>query len=87
MAVFGEKNMRTFLAGIALLFLGSAPGLAQAPARAPDVADIPIARIDDLGTAFDLKAHLYLPPGPGTVPLLLYIHGKGGSYNDARDQV
>jgi acetyl esterase/lipase len=46
-----------------------------------------VARIDDLGTSFDLKAHLYLPQGAGNTPLVLYIHGKGGSYNDPRDQV
>lgn len=80
--------MRTLLAGIATLFLAAAPSLAQAPAnRAPDIADIAVARIDDLGASFDLKAHLYLPPRAGNVPLVLYIHGKGGSYNDPRDQV
>lgn len=84
--------MRIRLAGIALLLLG-VPGLVAfslaqpADERAPDVADIAVARIDDLGTPFDLKAHLYLPPGTGKTPLLLYIHGKGGSYNDPRDQV
>jgi acetyl esterase/lipase len=75
-------------------FLASwTPCLAQTPDRAgtqqkaPDFADIPVAHIDDLGTPFDLKANLYLPgvPKSGPTPLLLYIHGKGGSYNDARD--
>jgi len=69
-------------AGLVCLLL-AAPGRAQTP----DVADIPVAHIDDLGTPFDLKAHLYRPPGGNTVPLVLYIHGKGGSYNDPRDQV
>ena len=69
------------------MFLATAAP-AQPPAeRAPDVADIAMARIDDLGTPMDLKAHLYRPAGAGDVPLVLYIHGKGGSYNDPRDQV
>ena len=75
------------LAGFAALLLATV-ALAQPPAeRAPDAADIAIAHIDDLGRPFDLKAHLYLPPGAGNVPLVLYIHGKGGSYKDPRDQV
>jgi acetyl esterase/lipase len=74
-------------AGFIAMFLASAAP-AQPPAeRAPDVADIAVARIDDLGTPFDLKAHLYRPAGASDVPLVLYIHGKGGAYNDPRDQV
>jgi acetyl esterase/lipase len=71
----------------AILFLALAgPALAQAPK--PDVADITVARIDDLGTAMELKANLYLPPRRNTpVPLLLYIHGKGGAYDDPRDHM
>lgn len=80
--------MRKLFAGLACLFLGAAPAMAQpSQARAPDVADIAVAHIDDLGTPFDLKANLYLPAGAGPAPLVLYIHGKGGSYNDPRDQV
>jgi acetyl esterase/lipase len=75
--------MRKLLLVLAGLLL--APGAGQAQAPAAD--DIAIARIDDLGTTFDLKARLYMPPGAGNVPLVLYIHGKGGSYNDPRDQV
>jgi acetyl esterase/lipase len=79
--------MRTLFSTIALLFFASASCFAQS-APAPDVADIAVARIDDLGTAMELKANLYLPPARSTpVPLLLYIHGKGGSYNDPRDKV
>jgi acetyl esterase/lipase len=74
--------MRTLIMGIACMLLAT-PSLAQTP----DVADIPIAHIDDLGTPFDLKAHLYRPAGTNDVPLVLYIHGKGGAYNDPRDQV
>jgi acetyl esterase/lipase len=80
--------MRKLFAGLACLFLGAAPAMAQpSQARAPDVADIAVGHIDDLGTPFDLKANLYLPAGAGPAPLVLYIHGKGGSYNDPRDQV
>jgi acetyl esterase/lipase len=80
--------MRTFVSAIMLLCLALAPALAQTPRTSPDVADIAVARIDDLGTAMDLKANLYLPQARSTpVPLLLYIHGKGGAYNDPRDRV
>src|SRR4051812_49448484 len=80
--------MRKLLAGIAGLLLATAPGLAQPVAtQLPAVPDIAVARIDDLGMPFDLKAHLYLPRSAGKVPLVLYIHGKGGAYNDPRDQV
>ncbi len=86
--------MRTFLTSIMFLVLAAASAAAQLPAPVlnaprPDVADIAVARIDNLGTPFDLKANLYLPPEARTapVPLLLYIHGKGGSYNDPRDLV
>ena len=79
--------MRRLFSGIALLCLLTVPGLAQTP-PAPDVADIAVAHIDDLGAPFDLKANLYLPAGATQpVPLLLYIHGKGGSYDDPRDKV
>ncbi len=78
-------------AGFVAMFLASVapaqPAFQTAGERAPDVADITVARIDDLGTPFDLKAHLYRPAGASDVPLVLYIHGKGGAYNDPRDQV
>jgi acetyl esterase/lipase len=86
--------MRTRLAATALAFLLTAPfltmsGFAQSELPAPDQADIQVAHIEDLGTPFDLKANLYLPPVPHdtATPLLLYIHGKGGAYNQARDAV
>lgn len=78
--------MRSLLAGLAWMFLVAAPSLAEG-LPAPTSADVAVARIDDLGTPFDLKANVYLPPAGGTTPLVLYIHGKGGSYNDPRDQV
>ena len=77
--------MRTLFSAIALLCLTAAPLMA-----APDIADIGIARIDDLGTAMELKANFHLPPTSQrstSMPLLLYIHGKGGAYNDPRDKV
>src|SRR4051812_50021489 len=73
--------MRTLIMGIACMLLAT-PSLAQTP----DVADIPIAHIDDLGTPFDLKAHLYRPAGTNRVPLVLFIHCKGGAYNGPRGQ-
>ena len=77
--------MRTTFAALALLCLTAVPGFAQ---LVPDVANIAVARIDDLGTPFELKANLYLPARTAQpVPLLLYIHGKGGSYDDPRDKV
>ena len=62
---------------------------ALAAPLAPSISDIDVAKIDDLGTGFDLKANLYLPSGPKgpPTPLVLYIHGKGGSYNDPKDAV
>jgi acetyl esterase/lipase len=79
--------MRILLAGMAWMLFAAAPGLAQS-LPAPTFADLAVARIDDLGKPFDLKANVYLPAGTGgTTPLVLYIHGKGGAYNDPRDQV
>jgi acetyl esterase/lipase len=70
-----------------LLTMLAVPALA-APV-APNIADIEVAKINDLGAGFDLKANLYLPSGPkgAPTPLVLYIHGKGGAYNDPRDAV
>ena len=76
--------MRIWPAAIALALFAGLPCAAQ---PAPDHADIAVAQIDDLGTPFALKATLYLPGTQSPAPLLLYIHGKGGSYNDPRDMV
>jgi acetyl esterase/lipase len=79
--------MRILMAGMAWLLLGAAPSLAQ-NSSVPAFADVAVARIDDLGKPFDLKANVYLPVGTGAAtPLVLYIHGKGGTYSDPRDQV
>jgi acetyl esterase/lipase len=78
--------MRSLFSAVALLFFAT-PSVAQ---PAPDIADIAVAKIDDLGAAMELKANLYLPPAAAraeAMPLLLYIHGKGGAYNDPRDKV
>jgi hypothetical protein len=86
-ALYTRGAARFFLAALAI----SIPFLAgaQAPAApAPSFADVAVGRIDDLGKPFDLKANVYLPPGAGgATPLVLYIHGKGGAYDDPRDQV
>lgn len=78
--------MRILLAGLAWILLAATPSPAQSQ-PAPTFADVPVARIDDLSKPFDLKANIYLPAGGGTTPLVLYIHGKGGAYDDPRDQV
>ena len=72
-------------AAAAFAILGALPAAAQP--GGPDAADILVGRIDDLGAPFELKANLYLPGGSSPAPLVLYIHGKGGSYNDPRDAV
>ena len=76
--------MHHLLAAIAWVLLLTVPCMAQTPS----FADVPVAHIEDHGKPFDLKANVYLPATTdGTIPLVLYIHGKGGAYNDARDQV
>jgi acetyl esterase/lipase len=78
---------RIILAALAVSFAFGARAQNLA-AHEPSIANVPVARIDDLGKPFDLKANVYLPPGTGgATPLVLYIHGKGGSYDDPRDQV
>jgi acetyl esterase/lipase len=92
---------RIFVAAGAALLCGL-PAMAQAPAAPPGpprppavqirpaaFADVLVAHIDDLGKPMDLKSNIYLPSGPKGVPtpLLLYIHGKGGSYQVRGDRV
>jgi acetyl esterase/lipase len=73
---------------IAVVFAAFAFTSAQAAAvLAPSIADIDVAKINDLGTDFSLKANLYLPTGGAPTALVLYIHGKGGAYNDPKDVV
>lgn len=53
----------------------------QPPSPAPSHADVLVARIDDLGKPMELKSNIWLPTTKSApAPLLLYIHGKGGSY-------
>jgi acetyl esterase/lipase len=76
--------MRLLIAAILATFAVTS---AQAAALAPSIADIDVAKINDLGTEFALKADLYLPAAAKGAPtaLVLYIHGKGGTYNDPKD--
>ena len=77
--------MRGWVAMVLVALLGGVPPAAAAPTH----ADVLVARIDDLGRPFDLKANVWLPPGPkgDPTPLVLYIHGKGGSYNAPNDRL
>ncbi len=86
--------MRLLLAGIILLVssnLASAVPPSPPPMNKLAYPDIVVATIDDLGTAIALKANLYTPTYRPFItepmPLLLYIHGKGGAYDDPRDKV
>jgi acetyl esterase/lipase len=68
------------------------PVAAQAPQPAsvkpPTHADVFVARIDDVGKPMDLKADIWLPAKTAApAPLLLYIHGKGGSYKVRNDRM
>lgn len=68
-----------------LLCAAAAPAFAQ---PAPAMADVVVAHIDDLGKPMDLKANVWLPAAKGApTPLILYIHGKGGSYQVRGDRV
>ena len=50
--------------------------------------DVLIAQINDLGKPMDLKSNVYLPAVKGApTPLILYIHGKGGNYQNRGDRV
>lgn len=84
--------MRHSILAAALLCALAAPAAAQPPVApplpAPSRADVPVARIDDLGKPMDLKANVWLPATKAApAPLILYIHGKGGSYRVAGDRV
>ncbi len=61
---------------------------APPPTPAPSYADVQVAHIEDLGKPMDLKSDVWLPAAKGApTPLLLYIHGKGGSYKVRGDRV
>jgi len=61
---------------------------APVPVKTPSHADVVVAHIDDLGKPMDLKSDIWLPANRGAAtPLLLYIHGKGGSYKVRGDRM
>jgi acetyl esterase/lipase len=65
-----------------------AAGLAAPALAEPAVKDKLVAQVQDVGGPFDLKMDVYLPAAKGApTPLVLYLHGKGGSYNQARDPI
>lgn len=76
--------MRVWAIAIAATMLLTLPCLAQTP----DFSDVLVAQIHDMGKLVDLKTNVYLPVNAtGASPLVLYIHGKGGRYDDPRDAV
>jgi acetyl esterase/lipase len=85
--------MRKLMLTAAALCAFAAPASTQpaappSPVRAPSMADVQVAHIDDLGKPMDLKSNVYLPAVKGAAtPLILYIHGKGGSYQVRGDRV
>lgn len=91
--------MRLLLASIVLLVSASLAGAVPPPPKIKlAYPDIVVATIDDLGTPVALKANFYAPTFAfiddpvfalrnEPTPLLLYIHGKGGAYDDPRDKV
>jgi acetyl esterase/lipase len=89
--------MRHAIAAALLLCILAVSAAAQPPMApplpTPATADVAVAGIDDLGKPMDLKANVWLPAAPSSAakgvpaPLLLYIHGKGGSYRVAGDRV
>jgi acetyl esterase/lipase len=94
--------MRSITMAATAALLCTLPALAQAPAAPPlspavrpavtlptaSFADVQVAHIDDLGKPMDLKSNVYLPTAKGApTPLILYIHGKGGNYQNRGDRV
>jgi acetyl esterase/lipase len=84
--------MRNTFAAIILaslcLPLAAQPGPQPVPVKTPSHADVLVARIDDVGKPMDLKADIWLPAKTAApAPLLLYIHGKGGSYKVRNDRM
>jgi acetyl esterase/lipase len=89
--------MRHAIAAALLLCILAVFAVAQSsmapPLPMPATVDVAVVGIDDLGKPMDLKANVWLPAAPFSAakgvpaPLLLYIHGKGGSYRVAGDRV
>jgi acetyl esterase/lipase len=90
----GAAALLCTLPALAQAPVAPAGGRAAAPARPvvplppASFADVQIAHIDDLGKPMDLKSNVYLPAVKGApTPLILYIHGKGGNYQNRGDRV
>ena len=49
----------------------------------PTYKEVLVATVQDAGRPFALRTNIYLPKGPAAAPtpLVLFIHGNGGSYN------
>ena len=49
----------------------------------PTHKEVLVATVQDAGKPFALRTNIYLPKGPAgaPTPLVLFIHGNGGSYN------
>jgi hypothetical protein len=73
--------MRIGVKGILFLLLAAAPAAAQpAPSSAigPDIADIAVARIDDLGTAIEQSAAIWLSERLAKTPPPLFPPRENG---------
>jgi acetyl esterase/lipase len=79
-------DMRRIAFAAALAALFPVMPAAVAFPTAPTMADVQVARITYEGQPFDLKMNVYLPPGPKgePTPIVLSIHGKGGTYNQPK---
>jgi acetyl esterase/lipase len=51
----------------------------------PTYKDVLVATVQDAGKPYPLRANIYLPKGPATAPapLVLFLHGNGGTWNFA----
>jgi acetyl esterase/lipase len=81
-----ESIMRTIATAVLLACLALPITPASAFPAAPTYADVEVAHITYQGQPFDLKMNVYLPPGPKgqPTPIVLSIHGKGGTYNQPK---
>ena len=80
------RSIATILVLVSLCLAAAAQ--APQPVKPPTHADVLVARIDDLGKPMELKADIWLPAkSAAPAPLLLYIHGKGGSYKVRGDRM
>jgi dienelactone hydrolase len=86
---------------VAAAVLAAGPALAQASAAGTGVASAPDERVgfaswtpktvgelvagNRAGATLDLTGTLFLPPGTGTVPAVVLMHGSGGLYDALLD--